>query len=269
MINLDYVTRQFFYFDEPVPYLLKCEKTVNITPVPLTKSEVFKDSIDILMVDKNALPSVEIIQMSYLQFLTEVLFLQEPKQAQKLGILLSLCCGLTAPKIFLDDKYKAYIKDEGAGIEITAQEFDDIVKIILHQNILNFDDSYVNPELRKAMREVDELRNKGKDMPTVERKMAIIMSHTGISKTEQMKMTMRTHDLLFEEVAGEVRYSAAAPIYIYANKMSELDDWIYRNKKNKFNDYVTSIDEYNRSMGNNNEIKQVIVNKEDLIYGEK
>lgn len=250
MINIDYLSRQYFYFDKPVDYKLKCEKTIYITPVTIENSEIFNDSIDIMMIDKNALPSVEIIQMSYLQFLIDVLFMQDNKQAKKLGVLLTLCCGLKTPKIFFDEKKKAYIKDEDTGIVITAQEFEDIKKIILYQNILHFDDSYINPELRQAMREFDEARGKSKEMPSIERRIAIIMSHTGISKREQIEMTMRTHGLLFEEVAGEVKYNVVAPIAVYANKMSEIDDWIFRNKKNKFSEYITTIDEYNNSLGN-------------------
>lgn len=250
MINIDYLTRQYFYFDKPVDYKLQCGKTIYISPVCVEKSEIFNDSIDILMIDKNALPSVEIIQMSYLQFLVSVLFLQDSKQPKKLGVLMSLCCGLDDTKVFFNDKGKAYLADEESGITVSATDFDDIKKIILYQNILHFDDSYINPELRQAMRELDEVRNKSKEMPTVERRIAIIMAHTGISKTEQIQMSMRTHGLLFEEVAGEVKYNAVAPIAVYANKLSEIDDWIFRNKKNKFSDYITTVDDFNKSMGN-------------------
>lgn len=72
-INIDFYKRAYFYFDKPVDYPIK-DKLIKIYPIMVEDSEVFLSSMNILMVDKNSSPSVEIIQMSYLEFIYKVLF---------------------------------------------------------------------------------------------------------------------------------------------------------------------------------------------------
>ena len=83
--------------------------------------------------------------------------------------------------------------------------------------------------------------------------MAIITSHCGINKKEQLKMTIRSHSLLFQEVSREVEYICTKPIAIYGGK-SETINWIFEKRKGKFDDYITSKESYNKSMGGDGNI---------------
>lgn len=96
---------------------------------------------------------------------------------------------------------------------------------------------------------MDELKNKGIEIPTLERKMAIITAHSGISKKEQMEMTYRSHTLLFEEVYGEVEFTTIRPIALYSGSGDKLDHWIFKKKKDKMEGYITNVDKYAQSMG--------------------
>lgn len=258
-IDIDFLTRTFFYFDEPVPYQVE-GGTLNITPVSVKNSEIFLSSADILTIDKNSLPDVKIIQMSYLQYICDVLLQNKNTQeidkiaSQKFLNILMMCLQLTRPAIGYQDNIP-FLYDETSHIKITAKQFEDIKSIIMYQNIVEYDEEYINPELKKAMMEVDELNNKNVTIPSLERKIAIITAHTGLSKKDQLAMTYRSHSLLFKEVCGEVAYSTARPGVIAVSGKDSVDSWIFKPVGNKFERYVQSVDSYSNSMGGSQIIK--------------
>ena len=256
-INLDYLTRQYFYFDEPVPYKLK-DGMINITPISLRQSEIFSSSVDILNIDKNSIPNAKIIQMSYLQFIVNVIIADEKKQKDyiaKISNILIMCLGLKNPTFVWDNNGVPSIYDSILQVTITPNQFDEIKRIIMYQNYIHFDDEYINPELKQAMDEVDTLKNENLDYPSLERRMAIISSHTGILKKDQEEMTLRSHSLLFEEVCGEVEFTTVRPISLLCGGNNQIDHWIFKKHKNKFEGYTKSIDAYTQSMGGAQAVK--------------
>ena len=69
------------------------------------------------------------------------------------------------------------IADDEADVLINSRQFEDIRRIIMYQNVLHYDDSYVDSDLKKAMEETDALKHTGTELTSVERKMAIITAH--------------------------------------------------------------------------------------------
>ena len=250
-LDLDFLKRAYFYTDLPVEYTLRSKEKIMIYPVKLKDSEIFFSSCGILSIDKNSLSDVKIIQMSYLQFLIEKYLLDDINKQRLLNIFI-LCLNQNMLNIFIDNNGKPYIKNMENEAIITAKDFEDIRRIILYQNILNFDDGYINPDIKQAMNEQDELKSKNIENISLERKIAIISSHTGINKKEQLEMTLRSHTLLFEEVCGEIEFMSVRPVALFSGK--DIDHWIYKKKKNKFDDYITDIDTYQNNMGANNNI---------------
>lgn len=245
-LNLDLYRKAYFYFDLPVEYIIK-DKSLLIYPVAVKDSEIFLSSVSVLSIDKNASDSVEIIQMSYLAFIYNVLF-QDEINISKFANILKYCLHVEKPYIGFDDNSRPYLKIND-DISVGAKDFDDIRRIIMYQNLVHYDDEYINPEIKKMMDEVDAVKNAGIEPPTIERRMAIITAHCGISKQEQMNMTYRSHSLLFEEVYGEVEFETTRPILLYAGKGNEIDHWIFKKKKDKYDGYMTDADSYARSMG--------------------
>ena len=164
-------------------------------------------------------------------------------------ITLKYCLHINSPYIGFDENNKPYLVDKENDILIGPKDFDNIKRLILYQNLIHYDDEYINPELKAAISEVDELRNKGIDTPTIERRIAIITAHCGLSKKEQLQMTYRSHSLLFEEVYGEVEYTTLRPIALFGGNSDKIDNWIYKKKKGKFDGYVTDAEKYSASMG--------------------
>lgn len=257
-IDIAVLEKGYFYFDKPVPYKLSDTTHIDITPISVYDSEVFLSSCDILQIDKNALNSVEIIQMSYLDFLLKVMLPtdQSGLMLDKFCNILKLCLGMPDWKIKLNEKKKISILAPDDSFEITGKQFDDIKRIILYQNIPHYDDTYIDPDLKKMMGEVDRLKSQGISTPSLERRMAIITSHCGIDKQTLMQYTMRSLQLLFEECAGEVEFTTLRPIMLYAGKAKELEHWIYKKKKDRLDGYITSVESYNKSMGGDGIVKQ-------------
>ena len=226
-INFEALARQYFYFDDLVPFPLKCGKTLEIRPVFVRDSELFIASCDVIAIDKNSTSSVEIIQMSYLEFITKVLSAEEVNIAKFLNIV-RICLGFTRPLWKMDERKRINLYDAEMDITITAKEFEDIRRIILYQNLLDYDDSYISPVLKNAMEETNKLKNKGYVMPNLERRIAIITAHTGLSKREQLDMSYRAHALLFREVCGEVEFTTIRPAALSAGKAKDLEHWIYK-----------------------------------------
>ena len=246
-LDLDLYRKAFFYFDLPAEYKIG-DKILHIYPISVKDSEVFLSSMSVISIDKNAVDSVEIIQMSYLDFVYKVLF-QDVVNVSKFLNILKYCLHINKPFVGYTEQNRPYLRDNETGLEIKAKDFENIRRIILYQNLIHYDDEYINPDIKKMMSEVDAVKGAGVEQPTIERKMAIITAHCGISKQEQMDMTFRSHSLLFEEVYGEVEFETTRPIMMYAGKGNEIDHWIYRKKKGKFDGYMTDTDRYAQTMG--------------------
>ena len=257
MIDINFLARTCFYFDEPVKYKVE-NGVILISPVMLKLSEIFLYSADILSIDKNSFPDSKIIQMSYLQFVCNILLTDKDKgqiNRQKLLNILVLCMGLKNPAIVWENEKKPLIYDKELNISITPKQFDDIRRIIMYQNIINYDDSYINPEIERAMAEVDELKTRNIEPVSIERKMAIISAHSGIPKKLQQEMTYRSHCLLFEEVCGETEFITKRPAAIVCGEGKNVEHWIFRKPKDKFEGYVKSVDSYTQSMGGKSSIQ--------------
>ena len=105
-VDIGFLREVYFTFDKPVPYKLKCGSILQIKPVLLEDSMIFTSSYGILDIDKNLSTEVEVIQMSYLQFLMDrvIPFVEHSKQ-QLVNICL-LCLGFEFPYIDLNEKGK-------------------------------------------------------------------------------------------------------------------------------------------------------------------
>ena len=238
-----------FPFDTPVPYILQ-DGELTIYPILVKDSALFLSSVDILNIDKNSSSDVRAIQLSYLGYLAEYILNTKADASNiKFSNIMSLCLGIHKWQIRRTDKNKYVLIDSDKNLIITAKQFDEIIRIILYQNILHYDDSYIDSDLRNAMYEQDKLSSKDIIIPTTERKMAIISSHCGILKQQQIEMTLRSHQLLFEEVCNEVEYSALKGVSLFGNDSDKIQ-WIYKRKTNKFDKYITDKTDIVKNMGN-------------------
>lgn len=255
-IDIAVLEKAYFYFDKPVPYELSDNAVLNIFPIKLEDGEIFTMCAGVLDIDKNSSSDVADIQMVYLKYLAVKIFPQSQQFVHMFSTILNKSLGVTKWRIEEDENGKPclFVYIQNVEYKISCKQFDEISKIILHQNILHYDDTYVNPEIMKNIKEQNRLKSSGYVSPNLERRMAIITAHCGITRQNQLTMSFREHQLLFEEIVGEVDYITKRPMAIYAGKDADIEHWIYKKNKNKFEGYSTSVEQFNKSMGGDGKI---------------
>lgn len=246
-VDIELLKLAYFALDEPVPYKLKTGQEILIKPIMVKDSMLFMASVDVLKIDKNSLGSVEAIQASYLKFLQKMIFPSNDIMVQKFLNILDLCLELKGVYLCNDEMERTFIQTE-SGIVISAKEFDDIAKIILYQNLPDYDDKYINPDIKKSMQEVDRLKNKDYESPDFERQMGIIESHTGILKEQLLKKTWRSFQILFREVCGEIEFYTTRPAAIAVGAGDKVDHYIFKKRKDKFDGYFVDMDKFSHEV---------------------
>lgn len=246
-VDIELLKLAYFALDEPVPYKLKTGQEILIKPIMVKDSMLFMASVDVLKIDKNSLGSVEAIQASYLKFLQKMIFPSNDIMVQKFLNILDLCLELKGIYLCNDEMERTFIQTE-SGIVISAKEFDDITKIILYQNLPDYDDKYINPDIKKSMQEVDRLKNKDYESPDLERQMGIIESHTGILKEQLLKKTWRSFQILFREVCGEIEFYTTRLAAIAVGAGDKVDHYIFKKRKDKFDGYFVDMDKFSHEV---------------------
>lgn len=255
-IDFNTLQKAYFQWDMPVPYKLNEKDILYIYPVSMKDSEVFLASVDVISIDKDSLPDAKIISMSYLDFVVNYL-MTEQIYCDKFVNIMRLCLHLDNVFVGTDSNGFHWLECDN-GIKIKGKQFNDIRRIILYQNIIGYDDEYINPELKRAMEETDELKHRGIEYPNAERRMAIITAHSGLPKKEQMEMSFRENTMVFKEVGGEVDFLSTYPIALYGGNADKIEHWIYHKKKTKFDGYITERGDFVSKIGANpNNVKQV------------
>ena len=246
-VDIELLKLAYFALDEPVPYKLNTGQEILIKPIMVKDSMLFMASVDVLKIDKNSLGSVEAIQASYLKFLQKMIFPSNDIMVQKFLNILDLCLELKGVYLCNDEMERTFIQTE-SGIVISAKEFDDITKIILYQNLPDYDDKYINPDIKKSMQEVDRLKNKDYESPDFERQMGIIESHTGILKEQLLKKTWRSFQILFREVCGEIEFYTTRSAAIAVGAGDKVDHYIFKKRKDKFDGYFVDMDKFSHEV---------------------
>ena len=246
-VDIELLKLAYFALDEPVPYKLKTGQEILIKPIMVKDSMLFMASVDVLKIDKNSLGSVEAIQASYLKFLQKMIFPSNDIMVQKFLNILDLCLELKGIYLCNDEMERTFIQTE-SGIVISAKEFDDIAKIILYQNLPDYDDKYINPDIKKSMQEVDRLKNKDYESPDFERQIGIIESHTGILKEQLLKKTWRSFPILFREVCGEIEFYTTRPAALAIGAGDKVDHYIFKKRKDKFDGYFVDMDKFSHEV---------------------
>lgn len=206
MINIESLEMEYFSNELPVPYSIKKGRDISITPIKVKDWLVVED-FKLFNIPKNEMNSIEFIQMSYIQFLHEVYFATYPEERINFFRILGLCVDLKN-----DEQEEEYIEinyskgkvvlvivrhnksedvDDSVVSIIDAKEFDEIVKIILFQNIVDYDDEYVSPDVREAIQEYIKLTSKGRVNPTLKDKKIYILSKGQMSMNQINEMSYR------------------------------------------------------------------------------
>lgn len=257
-INLDSLRLEYFTFDKPILW-----KGLKIYPILVEDWLYFSNYADILQLEKNDTDSVEVIQMNYLKWLLIMAITnEEMKIMPKLYKILELTfkaknitfgfydsegnevdetqIGVTNPRITIDE------------VVINHRDFDELRSIIMFQNLPYYDDTYINPSVKKAIEEYEKMKSKDIESPSFERQIVIVANERGMKEKEIYEMTYRKFNMALSELTNKLEYqiNKSAEMGGMVTFKESIDHWIYKKKQSRFSNDIVGVD------GLKNKIKQ-------------
>ena len=247
-------------FGEPIEYNgLKCY------PVLVGDSIRFTNAVDCLRIPKNETPDVEIIQMSYLEFLM-VLILKNEDILEQFLTIIELCFGIKCAEEHMQDK-ENFAKDELLmqklpngdtdfyingrdlliqfkgrnvsltlnGCKFTPSQFDKLRHIVLFQNLMDYDGVEMSADFKKVLNDFYKVKNRGIHQPTIEEKMADVSTNSPYTLQDIKMLPMRSFDMMFESVLRKIDYMANKSLEPHL-KSGSIEHWVYYHDKGKYSD---------------------------------
>lgn len=269
MDNIKEHVDKYVALQKPVPL-----HGLYINPIMVKDFFQFNEAKDILRIEKNKIPNVEIIQMTYLRFLLMIILEEESLKEDFLTILkLSLNVKydatrrnpLFAPNEILtqqtrknetelcingwDVKFKLNgddttlcLYDNDEVVEINDVQFDDVRKVILFQNIYQYDDMEMSEDFQRVVEEYYKLKNKDIVVPTLEDRLIAVCISSPYKIEELYNMPLRLFDALLECSIDKLEYQVNKLIVNLAQCKVEglnLSHWVYKTKKDKYSEIFT------------------------------
>lgn len=272
MDNIKVYVEKYRTFDEPVPF-----KDILIYPVKVRDYYKFMSSIDILKIDKNKIPDVRVIQMSYLTFILGIIVESNEYRDMFINVL-ELCFHVNQDvkcynKKFpykeilygnIDDKEIYFINGYDVNIEfdgknsvlnigefkIYAQDFNDIIDIICFLNFNDYDNEEMSNDFKKLLEEYHRLKNRNIKPPTLESQLIAIMSQNGMTKQELMNETMYTVRGMIDSIVGCVDYQVQHNYRANAmtdKKLPDIEHWLIKSNKGKYDDMFSDLDSFRKN----------------------
>lgn len=251
-VNKDLILNHYVPMGLPVPY-----QNFTLYPVKVKQSYFWDRSAHILLVDKEYANNVEIIQMSYLRYLIEW-GVHEQKVLDSLSSILSIVLQLEDRLLELDVNEKQEfsivipkVKQGSDGlkpvyqnaIRISEKEFEDLRKIILFQNVRDWDDEYVDPDVKKSIDEYYRILNKQGAHVEMERKIAAVVSQTGLTLNEIQEMPYRMFQNIYDSMVERIDYEILKVAEIHGAEFKKpIEHWVNRNARNKYDEAFVSYD---------------------------
>ena len=196
--------QQEFTNDEPVNF-----KGLLIYPVKMKDYFKFMMFYNILCIDKNSMSDAKIISMSYLDFLV---YLWESSNENQQSFsycfyeLMKMCLREEDIKIYYgrDEKNKNFIQIN--DIKINKNDFNELKDIIIYQNIPDYSNEYINPDLKKDLEEKERLENKNKKSVSIEKQIASIVISSSLTFEDVLNLTIRKFYIILEMIDKKLHY---------------------------------------------------------------
>ncbi len=241
-----------FLWSEPVVY-----KNITIYPIKCADIQTFYTAVYSLLYDPLRYDSL-ISTLPRLYFLTDILNHQDDLEYLnnnqfllqlfiQLQILLKLVLGDKQRFDFLNNKGKWFLQitkqteedgqQKDIEIEIKAKDFENLRKIILQQNWIDYDDTFIHEDIRKWIAE-QESANKSAQA-TIEDYMEAFMMQMGSCNVEEFKkVPLRRFNRIVEKILSRENYTMqmTASMSGFVTFKDKIDHWITVNKKNSIYD---------------------------------
>ena len=269
MDNIKEHVDKYVTLQKPVPLY-----NLQVKPILVRDFFQFNNAKDVLDIEKNKIPDINIIQMTYLRFLLTIMIEQDGFKEDFLTILaLSLGVKYDATKrnpsfepneiltqqirkdeseVWVNgwdvrfrvsgDKVILCLYEDEDLVEIDDAQFDDLRKVILLQNIYKYDDTEMSDDFRRVVEEYYRLKNKDIVLPTLEDRLMAVCVSSAYKLEELYMMPLRLFDALLEYSVDKLEYQVNKLIVNLAQGKVEglhLSHWVYKTKKDKYSEIFT------------------------------
>lgn len=222
----------FLYTDQPIPY-----KELLFYPIKVKDYTNFLWCVQSLLIDKNAIPDINIISMSYLEFLFHLADNGETIHLQQLLTLFTMVLHIDV------DDIKLYRKNNKPYIVIKEIEYDyndliEIKRIILLQNDIDDIDETIQKELRDELEKAEQLKAQmsGKQPGTFEDNIICLMTAIpGLSLDDIYEMPIRKFNKALKRADHKLHYE----IYLAAS----MSGFVTFKDKNAIKHWMSNLDE--------------------------
>lgn len=240
VVDLEIMELNYFVNMLDVPYELKKGGVLQIKPILVKDYLRYSWAKEILEISKNEINDIEIIQMSYLEFLIKKIFTVNKELEEKLRWIVKLCLNEDYVA-FVDNKLIICEKDSTIKYIITPKEFDDISKIIQSQNDPNYDDRYVSPEVKELMQEYYKVKYQNIISPSLEKRKAFVSSKTGKTFSQLNELPYREFELIYDACKDSEIYIGQKIIQgSYKYKVDgDIKHPLYESKKDPYEELFT------------------------------
>nr|DAG31341.1 MAG TPA: hypothetical protein [Caudoviricetes sp.] len=199
------------YFDEPIQY-----KDLLIYPVQMKDYLEFHWLSSCLLIDKNSIPDINIISMSYLNFLYYMSATNDEPYIYMVKMLLCMVLHMDFDEemsFYVDENDKAFFKVR--GIAYDSSDFDEIVKIIFEQNCITPIDNTIQKEVRDALQKAEEfkMQQTKQKMCSLEEQMICVLISTPLKLEDIYELTIRKFEKILRRVDAKLHYQ----IYLSAS----------------------------------------------------
>lgn len=258
MIDIEQLELLYFSNYVPCPYILQNGGKLLIYPIKVRDCQIYNVYNQILQIKKNEISDIEIIQMSYLEFLVKKLFTQDENYKYQLSWIINKCLGYKYVS-FEYNKGKIVVcllekQDDDFIVDkiISKKEFDDIIEIILNQNDPNYDGRYVIPEIREMVEEYYSIKYKDINSPTLEKQKAFVSSKIGILSKDLIEISYREFiDIYNANVDSEIYIGQKIIQGSYKYEVKEdVQHPLFTKKKDKYEQAFVSREKFDKKLEN-------------------
>ncbi len=235
---------RYLFYDKPIPY-----KSLLLYPATMEDYIDFHVYVNCLLLDKNSIPNVEIIKMSYLRYIYYEAASGEETYLQMLKLLL---CMILHKDI--NEEIKFYIKDNQAffsidNIEYNADDLEKIKEIIFQQNCIAPIDDTIQKELRDEMLAAEEykLKQNANKICSLEEQMICVLISTPLKLEDIYKLTIRKFNKVLQRVDHKLHYeiylSAQMSGMVTFKDKNAIQHWMNDlSKQDRFSDVKVDMD---------------------------
>lgn len=228
----------------------KSYKGVLIYPVQMKYINKFYQYINCLIIEKNKIPDVSVIKMSYLRFLYDLSHSNEDyfilwKYLTRLLILV-----FRHKFHFLSDGEKLFIKVKDKILN--EQDFDEIRKIICKQNLIVLNEDLLNPEVERAIAEARDFMVKKETPATIEENIFSFFAATGYELEKIKNLTI----YIFNKTMQRLDLMKTWEVYLYPSLKSGESDkiphWLsHMPERGLYDDVTMTEDDFKQKTSDN------------------